>query len=94
MQLFNLVVHFHSFTRRLTMTKDYSIKVIDSTGRKLTVSINGDSIDELIRIYGDYWKEIRIDGEEYARTQVESEAVERAIRNGEIGPEVYLDESV
>ena len=75
-------------------TKDYSIKVIDSTGRKLTVSINGDSIDELIRIYGDYWKEIRIDGEEYARTQVESEAVERAIRNGEIGPEVYLDDSI
>ena len=73
-------------------TKDYSIKVIDSTGRKLTVSINGDSIDELIRIYGDYWKEMRIDGEEYARTQVESEAVERAIHNGEIGPEVYLDE--
>ena len=75
-------------------TKDYSIKVIDSTGRKLTVSINGDSIDELIRIYGDYWKEMRIDGEEYARTQVESEAVERAIRNGEIGPEVYLDDSI
>ena len=75
-------------------TKDYSIKVIDSTGRKLTVSINGDSIDELLRIYGDYWKEIRIDGEEYARTQVESEAVERAIRNGEIGPEVYLDDSI
>lgn len=75
-------------------TKDYSIKVIDSTGRKLTVHINGDSIDEMIRIYGDYYKSLKIDVEEYARTQVEDNAVEVAIHKGEIGPDVYLDETI
>ena len=66
------------------MTKDYSIKVIDSTGRKLSLSINGDSVDELIRIYGD--------SEEYAREQVENNAVENAIHRGEIDSEVYYDD--
>lgn len=68
------------------MTKDYTIKVIDSTGRKLSLSINGDSVDELIRVYG-Y-------SEEYARELMESEFAEQAIRNGEIGSEVYYDDSI
>ena len=64
-------------------TKDYTIKVIDSEGRRLSLSINGDSVDELIRVYGD--------SEEYAREQVESNTVENAIHRGEIGSEVYLE---
>jgi len=68
------------------MTKDYTIKVVDSKGRKLSLSIIGDSVDELIRVYGD--------SEEYAREQVESNAVENAIHRGEIGSEVYYDDSI
>jgi hypothetical protein len=67
-------------------TKDYTIKVIDSEGRRLSLSINGDSVDELIRVYGD--------SEEYAREQVENNAVENAIHRGEIGSEVYYDDSL
>jgi hypothetical protein len=34
-------------------TKSYEIKVIDSEGRKLSLWILGECVDELINIYGD-----------------------------------------
>ena len=67
-------------------TKDYSIKGIDSTGRKLSLSINGEWVDELIRVYGD--------SEEWAKIQIENETVEQAISEGVIGSEVYYDDSI
>ena len=66
-------------------TKDYTIKIVDSEGHKLSLSINGDTVDELIRLG---------DSEEYAKLQVESNTVENAIHRGEIGSEVYYDESI
>jgi hypothetical protein len=67
-------------------TKSYEIKVIDSEGRKLSLWILGECVDELINIYGD--------SEEYAKEQVENNAVANAQDRGEIGKNVWYDDSI
>ena len=59
------------------MTKDYSIKLQDSTGRIVTLFINGASIDEM-------------GGDAYARESIESDAFQSAIAEGSIGSDAYL----
>ena len=58
-------------------TLDYGVTVRDHTGRVVTLSINGASIDELIR--GGY-------SEAEAREAVESNTFQTAIYDGEIAP--------
>lgn len=63
------------------MTKDYSIKMEDSTGRIAVIGINGASIDEIVAT-----------GEtlSYAIECVEENSFEVAVRNGEIGADAFL----
>lgn len=63
------------------MTRDYSITLQDSTGKTLTVGINGDTIDELIA-----------DGhsESAAIEGAEQNAFGCAIYNGEIGADCWI----
>lgn len=61
--------------------KDYSVTMQDSSGRVVTLYINGDSINELVA-----------DGmpASQAREGVESDAFERAIYNKEIGADAWV----
>lgn len=58
------------------MTKDYSLTLEDSTGRRFTLHINGASIDEL-------------GGDDRARESVESNTFQNAIAEGHIGADAY-----
>jgi hypothetical protein len=59
------------------MTKDYALTLEDSTGRKVTLYINGDNIDQM-------------GGTRWAIEEVESNALQNAIAAGEIGADAYL----
>lgn len=61
--------------------KDYSIQMQDSTGRVVTLYINGDSINELIA-HG-YPKNI-------AREMVETNDFENAVYRNEIGADAWI----
>jgi hypothetical protein len=63
------------------MTKDYSIKMQDSTGRVAIIGINGASIDELVAT-GLSFNE--------ATEAIEDNSFEVAIRMGEIGADAFL----
>ena len=66
-------------TSNKTETKDYSLILQDSTGRRVTLDILGASVDEM----GGDW---------YARELVESNAFEKAISEGLIGGDAFLVE--
>jgi hypothetical protein len=59
------------------MTKDYEVTLEDSTGRRVTLYINGDNIDQM-------------GGTRWAIEEVERNAFENAIAAGDIGPDAYL----
>ena len=59
------------------MTKDYSLTLEDSTGRRVTLYINGACVDEM-------------GGDDRARENVEDNAFANAIYNGLIGADAYL----
>ena len=59
------------------MTKDYSVTLEDSTGRRATLYINGDCIDQM-------------GGTRWAIEEVESNAFQNAIAEGLIGADAYL----
>jgi hypothetical protein len=58
------------------MTKDYPVTLEDSTGRRVTLHINGACIDEM---GGDRW----------AIEAVEGNAFQNAIADGEIGADAW-----
>jgi hypothetical protein len=66
---------------RKQITKDYAVQMIDSTGRKVTLCINGDSVNEMVR-----------DGYsvEDAKQSQEDNAFQNAIARGEIGKDAYI----
>lgn len=68
------ILREHSYTR------DYGVTMRDRTGRVTTLSINGASIDELIRGGYPEWE---------ARESVESNTFQNAIYNGEIGADAW-----
>ena len=63
------------------MTKDYSIKMQDSTGRVAIIGINGASIDELVATGLSFNEAIEA---------IEDTSFEVAIRMGEIGADAFL----
>ena len=63
------------------MTKDYSIKMQDSTGRIATIGINGASIDELVATGLPLSEAVQA---------IEDNSFEVAIRMGEIGADAFL----
>jgi|APGre2960657404_1045060.scaffolds.fasta_scaffold38193_8 hypothetical protein len=63
------------------MTKDYTIKMQDSTGRIAVIGVNGASIDEMIAT-GLPLSE--------AKQAIEDNSFEVAIRLGEIGADAFL----
>lgn len=71
--------------------KDYSIRMQDSTGRVVTLYINGDSLNEMIAsVKKDVAAGWRVDPVSVAREMVESDAFERAIYNKEIGADAWI----
>ena len=71
--------------------KDYSIQMQDSTGRVVTLYINGDSLNEMIAsVKKDVAAGWRVDPVSVAREMVESDAFERAIYNNEIGADAWI----
>ena len=63
------------------MTKDYSIKMQDSTGRIATIGINGASIDEIVATGLSLSEAVQA---------IEDNSFEVAIRMGEIGADAFL----
>ena len=63
------------------MTKDYSIKMQDSTGRVAIIGINGASIDELVATGLPLSEAVQA---------IEDNSFENAIRMGEIGADAFL----
>jgi hypothetical protein len=59
------------------MTNDYEITLQDSTGRKVTLLVDGATVDCM-------------GGNEYAKELVEDNAFANAIARGEIGEDAYL----
>lgn len=63
------------------MTKDYTIKMQDSTGRVCEVFVNGTCIDEQLAAGASFTE---------ATEGVENNAVEVAIRQGLLGADAWL----
>jgi hypothetical protein len=59
------------------MTNDYSLTLEDSTGRRVTLFINGACVDEM-------------GGDDRARENVQDNAFANAIYEGLIGADAYL----